>query len=274
LKRILIMNTLIDWNKFGADVEVKILENTKSGSIAYITEIDKLTTWKIYHAHWEDYLSSSDYFKNWREKINSFQTIEEVNFYADRLRAFIDFVKEHTRKDIRWIEGAKQWDPINTPKLIGQELKRLENVSEEEFNKTDEWKKKPVVFKKLSIEEMKNDPWFSKQLFDKEEKPNKEDNNNINYQTWTKNQLISEINRLKTENEQLKNNQTLTTSERQERLQQNQQKLEQIASYVGVDSKSNNSNNNFPTSLVVGGGVLATAGLIGLLIVTKNKKKK
>ena len=95
----------------------------------------------------------------------------------------------------------------------------------------------------------------------------------INYQTWTKEQLITEINRLKSENEQLKNDQTLTASERQERLQQNQQKLEQIANYVSVDSKPNNSNNNFPTSLVIGGGVLLTIGLIGLLIVRKKKKK-
>ncbi|CAG8670195.1 3751_t:CDS:2, partial [Ambispora gerdemannii] len=87
-------------------------------------------------------------------------------------------------------------------------------------------------------------------------------------------QLITEINRLKAENEQLKNNQTLTSSEKQERLQQNQQKLEQIASYISVDSKPNNSNNNFLTGLVVGGTVLAIVGLISVLVIMNLKKKK
>ena len=128
MKRILIMNALIDWNKFGADVEVKILENTKSGSIAFIEDKDKLNSWEIYHTHWEDWLSSSAYFKNWQEKINSFQTPKEVGFYMNRLRVFIDFVKEHTRKDIRYVKDAKPRDPINTPKLIEQELKWLENI--------------------------------------------------------------------------------------------------------------------------------------------------
>ena len=290
--KVLMNKRVIDWNNYEKDFKKRFaekdLKDSKRNSIAYIEDIDKLTTWKIYHAHWEDYFSSSYYFKNWRKKINSFQTEKEVNFYTDRLRVFIEFVEKYTRKDInnysgRVIEDAKPWDPVNTSKLIEQELKRLENISEEEFNKMNKWKKS-TEFKELSAKEMLNDPWFSKEIdnifglengkLPKEEKPvEKDSNGDINYQTWTKEQLISEINRLKAENEQLKNNQTLTTSERQERLQQNQQKLEQIANYVSVDSKPTNSNNNFPTSLVIGGGVLATVGLIGLLITRKKKKK-
>jgi len=143
------------------------LKKSKSGSISYIEDKDKLTNWEVYHSHWEDWLSSCDYWKNWREKINSFQTEKEVSFYTDRLRAFIDFVKDHTRKDICYIEGAKPWDPEKTPKLIEQELKRLENISEEEFNKTDKWKKS-LTFKELSAKEMINDPWFNKQIFGSE----------------------------------------------------------------------------------------------------------
>jgi len=146
-------------------------------------------------------------------------------------------------------------------------------------------KKKPVEFKELSAKEMLNDPWFSKEIdkffslengkLPKEEKPFKKvDDSSINCQTWTREQFVTEINRLKAENEQLKNNQTLTASERQKRLQKNQQKLEQIMNYISVDSKQNISNNNFPTGLVVGVGILAIIGLIGLLIVRKNKKKR
>ncbi|MCE8162932.1 MAG: hypothetical protein I3273_00780 [Candidatus Moeniiplasma glomeromycotorum] len=138
------------------------LEKTKSGSIAFIKDKDKLNRWDIYHAHWENYLTSHDYWKNWQTKINNFQTQKEVNFYTDRLRAFIDFVKENTRKDIRYVENAKPWDPIKTPKLIEQELKRLESISEEEFKKTDKWGQ--VEWKKLSVEEMLNDKWFSKEI--------------------------------------------------------------------------------------------------------------
>lgn len=283
MKEFLNMNIPFDWNKYDADVKAEILKKTKSGSIAFIEDIDRLTTWKIYHAHWEDYLSSSDYFKNWQERINNFQTEREVSFYTSRLRALMEFVQEHTRKDVRYVENAKPWDPINTPKLIEQELKRLENISEEEFNKTDKWKKSGG-FKELSAQEMLNDPWFSKEIdnifglengkLPKEEKPVEKNNNGniIDYNNWTKNQLIAEINRLKAENEELKNNQSLTSSERQERLQQNQQKLEQIASYVSIDSKPTNSDDNFLIGLVVGGGVLATVGL--LLIFRKNKKKR
>ncbi|CAG8539861.1 142_t:CDS:2 [Ambispora leptoticha] len=65
---------------------------------------------------------------------------------------------------------------------------------------------------------------------------------------------IREINRLKAENEKLKNNQNLTNSEKQERLQKNQQKLEKLSSYydAGFQSSSqpNNSNDKFPTSWV------------------------
>jgi len=146
--KIFVNKRIIDWDNYEEDFKKKFaekdLKKSKSGSIAFIEDIDKLTTWKIYHAHWEDYLSSSDYWKNWRERINGFQAEKEVDFYTDRLRAFIEFVEKYTRKDINYVDKntPKPWDPVNTPKLIEQELKRLENISEEEFNKTDEWKKK------------------------------------------------------------------------------------------------------------------------------------
>jgi len=281
------------WSKYDAEVKDKILKNTKSGSISFLESQDNYASRKeIYHAHWEDYLSSSPYFKNWREKINSFKTEKEIHFYTDRLGTFIDFVRENTRKEVNYIDenSPKQWDPETTPKLIEQELKRLENISEEDFNKTDKWRKNGPVFKELSIEEMKNDPWFSEQLgldsenkkdeerkekenppilsSEKEEKPVKKGSdsnaNNIDYKSWIKDQLISEIKSLKAENEELKNNQTLSSSEKQERLQKNQQKISELSSYYNnclqSSSQPNNSNNKFPTSWVVSGAVLLGVG--------------
>ncbi|CAG8711448.1 13711_t:CDS:1, partial [Ambispora leptoticha] len=58
-------------------------------------------------------------------------------------------------------------------------------------------------------------------------------------------------------------------SEQQERLQQNQQKLEKLKGVVEGDklntqnSEQNNSNDNFPKSLILGGTILLAIG--GLL---------
>jgi hypothetical protein len=92
-----------------------------------------------------------------------------------------------------------------------------------------------------------------------------------NYDNWTREQFIAEINRLKAENEQLKNNQTLTSSERQERIQRNSQKLEQLSSLI--DSSPVNSN-SLPSSLVIGGVVLGTIGLVSFLAIRKVAKVK
>lgn len=147
---------IIDWNNYEENFRKRWaerdLEKSKSGSISFINDQDKLTNWEIYHAHWETYLTS-DYWKNWREKINSFSTEKEVDFYTNRLRAIMEFIQDHTRKNIRHVENAKQWDSINTPKLIEQELQRLENISEEEFRKTDKWSNS-ADFRELTIQEI------------------------------------------------------------------------------------------------------------------------
>ncbi|KLL02360.1 MAG: hypothetical protein MRERC_2c097 [Mycoplasmataceae bacterium RC_NB112A] len=147
------------WDKYDAEVKDKILEDTKSGSISFLEGQGNYASRKeIYHAHWEDYLSSSPYFKNWREKINSFKTEKEVNFYTVRLRAFIEFVEQYTCKDINnycgtdFGDGLRQWDPEKTPQLIEQELKRLENISEEEFKKEDKWS--GVEWKEMDVKEI------------------------------------------------------------------------------------------------------------------------
>ena len=265
----------IDWDNYEEDFEKRFverdLEGNKRNSILFLESKGNYASREMFHAHWETYLNFSDYFKNWREKINSFQTTQEVNFYTDRLGAFIDFVKENTRKKVNYIDEnyPKQWDPRTTPNIIEQELKRLENISEEDFKKEDKFAS--VELKELSVEEMKNDPWFSNEidrLFGLENKstppqtctfcsnaidplqwvcankkyfcnskcmsnwkPKKDDNNSVDYRTSTCKKIIAEINRLEAENEELKNNQTLVASEKESRLKENQKKLERLNSY-------------------------------------------
>jgi len=101
---------------------------------------------------------------------------------------------------------------------------------------------------------------------------------NINYNNWTKNQLISEINKLKTEIESLKTNPTLTNSEKQTKIQQNQQQLAQLNNYysnsVSQPNNSSSSKSNLPTNLAIGGTALALVGLVSILAIRKTAKIK
>jgi len=295
------------WEELDAKWVQESLEKTKSGSISYLKEIDRLTRWDIYHAHWETYLTTHAYWNSWQEKIKSFQTKKEVSFYTDRLRAFKEFVEDNTRKDISSVEGIQQWNPLKTPQLIDWELKRLEHISEEEFNQTDKWRKEGPIFKELSVEEMLNDKWFNEQFFGSEErKPPKEEEkpvkgksskkdsdsntkevqnelenerDNVDYKNWTNEQLIAEINRLKAENEALKNDQTLTNSEKENRIKQNQQALEKLESNILNSSNSNVNNNkdsgNLGVGVLIGGGAIALiVGAIAYSVLKPKKIKK
>ena len=181
--------------------------------------------------------------------------------------------------------------PINQE--VEKKLKdqRNKGISEEEFNKIDEQKKNEPIFKEISTQEALNDPWFNNQInnlfgLEKKNQPQKEisvkkdSNSNINYKNWTKGQLISEINKLKTEIESLKTNQSLTTSEKQTKLQQNQQKLAQLNNYYSNsvsqlnNSSDSKSKSNLPTNLAFGGTALALIGLVAVLVLRKTAKIK
>ena len=94
------------------------------------------------------------------------------------------------------------------------------------------------------------------------------------YENWTKEQLISEINRLKDENEELKNNQTLTSSERQERLQKNQEKLEKFQSFLDKDALQPVNNNSFAPFLISGAVLAVVIGLVSFLVIKNLRKSK
>lgn len=94
-----------------------------------------------------------------------------------------------------------------------------------------------------------------------------------NYDGWTREQFIVEINRLKTENKWLKGEQTLTSSERQQRLELNQRELERLESFVSLQSTNETRNNSLTTPLLVGGGILAVISTVVSFLVYKRSKQ-
>jgi len=252
--------------------ELIMIRNKRSVLHGFI----RCESWNI--PNWENHLTL-DYWKNYQKKIMDFKNIKELYLYDNRLRALRNFI-ENKVKGCSYANWNQERNISNI--TIAEEEARLAEIESEENWKKDVANAFPnTILKELSFEEMKNDPWFSKQLGldNQEEKPVKKDNEgNTDYQTWTRNQLISEINHLKSEIEQLKNNQNLTSSERQERLQQNQQKLEKLNSYYNAGSQSslqpNNSNDKFSTGWIVGGTVLLAIGGLLTVLIYKNKKNK
>lgn len=249
------------------------LENLKADNFRYFSNYEWLSDW-------EDFLTSG-YWKSWQTKIPVFQDEKELIFYTQRLGEIANLISRCRKYGIKEEENA---DLL----LIKQEETRLQNISHEDWKK--EYKFSDTELKEMGVEEIEKefgkdiDELFGLENKSQEEQPKekekpskKESDNNIDYKSWTKEQLISEINRLKSENEQLKNNQNLTNSEKQERLQKNQQRLEQLESIVGTNNSSTQqpTNNNFLTPLLVGGiAVLALGILFGLLISERSKKVK
>lgn len=93
-----------------------------------------------------------------------------------------------------------------------------------------------------------------------------------NYDNWTKEQLIAEINRLNTLIEQFSGDKTLTSSERQEKVQESRWKLEQVQN--AFSSKTQQPKNSFFIPLLIGAVVLVLASLGIYGIVKKFKKIK
>lgn len=242
-------------------------------------------SWNI--PNWENYLTL-DYWKNYQKKIMDFKNIKELYLYGNRLSALRNFI-ENKVKDCSYANWNQERNISNI--TIAEEEARLAEIESEEDWKKDVANAFPnTILKELSTEEMMNDPWFNKEIdnlfglengkLPKEEEKSveKNDDSNIDYKSWTKDQLITEINRLKTENEELKTNKSLTNSEKQERLKQNQQKIDKINSYYDIGSQSisqpNSSNDKFPTGWVIGGAILLSIGGLLTVLIYKNKKSK
>jgi hypothetical protein len=285
------MNKPNSWEKWDKETEVRWskedLEKSKSGSIVFIKDLDKWGNWHLYHYHWEKWLTT-DYWKNWQEKINSFQTTDEVHFYTERLRAIMEFVQSHTKKDVRCLlEGEKSWDLINTPKLIEQELKRLENISEEDFKKEDKFA--DVEWKELSVQEMSNDPWFNKEIDNffgidgkiKNNSPKSQEDeayysdielrNSDEYGRLTREELIKEIKWLKAELQKERNKQNAEIrQEVSQKLESQLHKAESILNNIETSGNSPKSSNVLPISI----GAVGLVVLFGVLIAYKKPPKK
>lgn len=202
--------------------------------INYIDEKDNLFEREkdYFSVVWEKCLIS-DYWRSWKEKIRTLPS-EEVGFFMDRVQKL--------RSRILWIIRSykkEKWNDDYSRKLFEINEKKLENATKKEF-----YENKPKNgVRELTTKEVGD-------MLDKDQ--------------------VSEINRLEAENEQLKINQTLTTSEKENRIKQNQQRLKQLKGFVEVN---NSEQNKFPTGWVIGGGTLVIVGITAFLVI-KNKKKR
>jgi len=129
---------------------LKILEHNKRCNILFFAG---KSVWEGYLGKREDFLTSN-YWKNWRERIKNFQSQDEMNFYVDRLSALMSFIYQSVA-DKGWINNKS--DP-----RIKKEEERLENISEKEWKREDKFA--DVELREVSAEEALNDPWFNKEI--------------------------------------------------------------------------------------------------------------
>jgi len=196
---------------------------------------------------------------------------------------FEDYVKKFEFGDdggerIRWVDenGKEHWKIFNpwlAVDLSGKEENSL-LFKPPYWEYTSEYRPHYEIYEKLK--KMFSD--YSHESKIQEKKPTKkDDSSNNDYKTWTREQLIAEINRLKTENKELKSNKSLTNSEKANRLQKNQEKLEKLSSYyenIQTGSQPINSNDKFPIGLIIGGAILLVVGGLLAVLIYKNKKSK
>lgn len=243
---------------------LEILENNKRVIFLFF---ERKSAREDFPSQWEIYLTSN-YWKSWQEKIKNFQNLDEMNFYADRLSALRDFI----------CQSFADKERINNILEIKKEEDRLQNISEEEWKKEDKFA--DVKFKELSNKEILNDPWFSERIDEifgtsLKVKTKKQDSRNYNYNleydNFTREELIKEIEWLEAELMKIKGKENSKTS------QTKYHNLERQLNKVNLSlSKLKNHQsilpNNFSKSLVF--GVLGLVIIVIGLIVYKFKKTK
>jgi hypothetical protein len=100
---------------------LEILEHNKRSNILFF---EGKLVWESCLGKREDFLTSN-YWKNWREKIKNFQNQDEMDFYVNRLSALMSFICQSVA-DKGWVNNKS--DP-----RIKKEEERLENISEKEW---------------------------------------------------------------------------------------------------------------------------------------------
>jgi len=267
------------------------LENLKRDNILFFSNYEWFPDWEIF-------LTNSDYWKSWRAKIPTFQTEKELDFYTQRLGEIVDLIRRCKKYGVRDGEDADL--------LIKQEEKRLENISEEDWKK--EYKFADVKLEEMSAEEINGnfgdeiDKLFGVDRKGKNNKPlnnsnsqqkpqndegynsddelsktelNKALKNNDDYDKLTREELIKEIELLKSEIKKLKsaevvgNFQTTKNKETSQKLEKQLQKAESSLNNLQSSNTSNSPNSNNILILSIIGGIILL--LIGLVIWKKNK---
>jgi DNA repair exonuclease SbcCD ATPase subunit len=98
--------------------------------------------------------------------------------------------------------------------------------------------------------------------------------NNEDYKNWNHSQLLAEIQKLKAEIEALKKDKGINSSEKQSQLRMKLEKLEK-AKRDNKQNQQNNSDSKLPKGLIIGGAIgITMIGLLGMLFVIKNKRKR
>jgi len=101
-------------------------------------------------------------------------------------------------------------------------------------------------------------------------------NQNPNKNDKKKTDLVAEINKLKQEIEKLKVIKNKSPAQQSE-LSEKENKLRKLEMELkgnNSDAQKPKSDNNFPISLVIGGGILLVAGLVVVLMIKKQRTKK
>lgn len=199
--------------------------------------------------------------KFYQKKINQYQAGIDYEIKEEKIISVFnvyDIIASQLKKDIALI--GKTYGPVSDINVDDVKLVKIINKEYRDYS-GEEWERgRPA--------EKTDDNQNNYQLNGVEE-------SNTNYQNWSRKKLVSAINLLKAESEELKNNQNLfltsSSSEREERLQENQAKLEQLQNIL---HSLDNNNNPLPIIPII--STVGVAALLGLIIhkITKNRVRK
>jgi len=275
-------NKPTSWEELEDKFAREDFEKSKSGSILFIKDKINLKNWEICLSRWEKFLTS-DYWKNWQEKIQACQDNDKLDFYVGRLSALMDFIHKNTIK-----VNEPDIDIKTVSKLIKKEEKRLEIISKEDWKKEDKFA--DVGWKELSAEKMLDDRWFSGEIDnifgrDRKGKNNKslkpqedegynsdgsKDLSSDNYESLSREELISEIKRLKAELQKVNSSQDVVNHQtNSKKLETQLHKAESILNSFETSNASPKPINFLPII-----GIVGLASLFAGLIIWKRNKKR
>jgi curved DNA-binding protein CbpA len=244
---------------------------------------------------WKSVSNPSEYIKELEEKIGIYR--ERILKTSDeREKQKYQEMINNFEKEIEILKNQPETNTQNPPSSSNDNNLNNRNSNNNNSNNNREDKEKDQKISQLEaeIEQLKNQNSATqtpeqqaenqkkveekqKELEEaKKDKENNQDNPKTdNYEKWTHGKLNQEINKLKAEIERLKTDKNSSNSSAKiAELQSKLKKLEQAKDKINK-SKNQKSDNNFPTSWVVGGGgILLVLGLTTLFLLRKRRRKK